>query len=70
MLNYKSGKKRINFIVETKNVDNKNSLRNEEKQKIRHAELFFNQDVKIEFRTQFSSDKIVNLIKEIMRGYE
>ena len=70
VLNYKNGKKRINFIVETKNVDNKNSLRNEEKQKIRHAELFFNQDVKIEFRTQFSSDKIVNLIKEIMQGYE
>ncbi len=70
VLNFKNGKKKLHFIVETKNVSGKNDLRAEERQKIKHAELFFNQDIKIEFRTQFNSDKIANLIKEVMQGYE
>ena len=37
----------------------------EEKQKIRHAEKFFSGTVKIEFRTQFSNNKIIDLIKSI-----
>ena len=67
VLNFENGKKKLHFIVETKNVINSNSLREEEKQKIRHAEKFFNGDVKIEFRTQFSNNKIVDLIGEIIR---
>ena len=67
VLNFENGKKKLHFIVETKNVINSNSLREEEKQKIRHAEKFFNGDVKIEFKTQFSNNKIVDLIGEIIR---
>ena len=64
VLNYKNGSKKLNFIVETKNADEE-SLRNEEKEKIKHAERFFGDGIKIEFKTQFANDKIVDLIKEI-----
>jgi type III restriction enzyme len=67
VLNFENGDKKLHFIVETKNVSSENSLREEEKQKIRHAEKFFNGNVKIEFKTQFSNNKIVDLIEEIIR---
>jgi len=71
VLNFKNGDKKLHFIVETKNVSSENSLREEEeKQKIRHAEKFFNGNVKIEFKTQFSNNKIVELIGEIIRDNE
>jgi len=70
VLNYENGKKRLHFIVETKNVNGEKSLREEEKQKIRHAEKFFNGDVKIEFKTQFGNYKILDLIREILRDSE
>lgn len=60
---FKDGEQKLNFIVETKDVNNKDGLRNEEKFKIKHAEKFFDGTVKIEFRTQFSNNKIVDLIK-------
>jgi len=66
VLNFENGKKKLHFIVETKNLSSENSLREEEKQKIRHAEKFFNGEVKIEFKTQFSNNEIVDLIGEIM----
>jgi len=66
VLNFENGKKKLHFIVETKNVDGKENLREEEKQKIKHAEIFFKGDVKIEFKTQFSNSKIVDLIKDII----
>jgi type III restriction enzyme len=65
VLKFKGGEKKLHFIVETKDVNNQDGLRDEEKFKIKHAEKFFEGKVKIEFRTQFSSDKIVDLIKEI-----
>ncbi len=68
VLNFEDGKKKLHFIVETKNVSSGNNLREEEKQKIRHAEKFFNGDVKIEFKTQFSNNKIVDLIGEIIKN--
>jgi len=64
VLNFEDGKKRLYFIVETKNTDEE-SLRDEEIQKIRHAEKFFGNTVKIKFKTQFSNSKIVSLIQEI-----
>ena len=67
VLNYKNGEKKLHFIVETKNVNNEESLREEEKQKIRHAEKFFKGDIKIEFKTQFSTNKIIDLIGEIFK---
>lgn len=65
VLNFENGDKKLHFIVETKNVQGEDSLREEEKQKIKHAEQFFNGSVKIDFKTQFSNNKIVDLIREI-----
>jgi len=65
VLKFKDGEQRLNFIVETKNVNSKDDLRDEEKFKIKHAEKFFDGKVKIEFKTQFTNNKIVDLIKEI-----
>jgi type III restriction enzyme len=65
VLKFKDGEQKLNFIVETKDVNSKDGLRDEEKFKIKHAEKFFDSKVKIEFRTQFSNNKIVDLIKEL-----
>jgi len=64
VLNYKDGNKKLYFIVETKNADEE-SLRNEETQKIKHAEKFFGDNIEIKFRKQFSNKKITNLIQEV-----
>jgi len=60
-------KLRLYFIVETKNVNGEDDLREEEKQKIKHAQIFLNDDIKIEFKTQFNTKKIVDLIGEIIK---
>ena len=65
VLKLKDGEQKLHFIVETKDVNSKDGLRDEEKFKIKHAEKFFDGKIKIEFRTQFSNNKIVDLIKEI-----
>jgi type III restriction enzyme len=65
VVNLKNGDKKLHFVVETKNYPNEGSLSEEEKKKIKHAEKFFDGEVKIEFRTQFTNNKIVDLIKEI-----
>jgi type III restriction enzyme len=57
----------LNFVVETKNVDRKDSLREEEKRKIKHAEVLFNkisEKVKVNFKTQFEDDLVYDLIKQ------
>ncbi|MEZ8120617.1 type III restriction-modification system endonuclease [Vibrio lentus] len=57
----------LNFIIETKNVEGKDTLRKEEERKIKHAKELFNQiskDVKVEFKTQFADDVIYDLIKQ------
>jgi type III restriction enzyme len=68
VLKFKDGEQKLHFIVETKDVNNTDGLRDEEKFKIKHAEKFFDGKLKIQFRTQFSNNKIVNLIKEISDG--
>lgn len=65
VLNFKSGRKKLYFIVETKNVDSSDDLRHEEIQKINHAKKLFGNTIQIEFKTQFNSNKIVDLIREI-----
>ena len=65
VLNFENGKKKLYFIVETKNLINEKGLRKEEKQKIRHAEKFFAGNIKIKFKTQFSKNKIADLIRDI-----
>ncbi len=69
VLNMKDGNKKLYFIVETKNTDEQ-SLRDEEKQKIRYAEKFFGDDVKIKFKKQFSNQKIADLVSEVWGGGE
>ena len=64
VLNFEDGKKKLYFIVETKNAD-EGSLRNEETQKIKHAEKFFGNTIQIKFKTQFNNRKITTLIQEI-----
>lgn len=64
IIHNKNGDKKLHFIVETKNTE-KESIREEEKQKIKHAEKFFDNEIKIIFKTQFKNKKIVDLIKEI-----
>ena len=65
VLKFKDGEQKLHFIVETKDVNSKDGLRDEEKYKIKHAKKFFDGKVKIEFKTQFTNNKIVDLIKEI-----
>lgn len=65
VLDFADGQKQLHFIVETKDVAGDNQLRNEEKQKIKHAEILFSGAVKVSFKTQFSNTKITELIKEV-----
>ncbi len=64
VLEFKSGEKKLYFIVETKGADEGN-LRVEESQKIKHAEKFF-ANTKVKFKTQYSGKKIEQLIEEIL----
>ena len=63
VLNFNDGEKKLYFIVETKNADEE-SLRNEEGQKIKYAEKFFEDTIKIKFETQFSNKKMIDLINK------
>lgn len=67
VLKLKDGTKKLHFIVETKDVNSNHELREEEKLKIKHAEKFFDGEVKIRFKTQFSNTKIIDLIKECLQ---
>ena len=64
VVNFENGKKKLHFVVETKNT-NEESLRPEEMKKIKHAEELFNNTIQIKFKTQFSNRKIATLIQEI-----
>jgi type III restriction enzyme len=64
VINYSSGNKKLYFVVETKNADEQD-LRKEELQKIRHAEHLFGNSFEIKFRSQFSKQKMTQLIQEI-----
>lgn len=68
VIEFENGTKKLNFIVETKNVNNEDILRNEEISKIRHAEKYFGNTFEIKFKTQFSNDKIFNMINEIIKN--
>ncbi len=66
VVKYKNGKQKLHFIVETKNYPNESGLNEEEKSKIKHAEKFFSDHIKIEFKTQLSNNKITELIKQVL----
>lgn len=65
VLNFKNGRKKLYFVVETKNADSSDDLRKEELQKIKFAKKFFGESIDIKFEPQFNNNKIVDLIKKV-----
>lgn len=65
-----NGEKILNVIVETKDVENKSTLRTIEQAKIDCAKVFFNQltidGYKVEFKTQLNNKKIRQLLDEVL----
>lgn len=53
------------FVLESKGVDSKLSLREEEQEKINHAESLF-KGLKINFKTQLKKDELEKIIKDII----
>jgi len=66
IIKHKDGKQKLYFIVETKNYPNEVELNQDEIFKIKHAESFFDGEVKIKFKTQFSNHQILDLIRDIL----
>ncbi|WP_243343318.1 type III restriction-modification system endonuclease [Anaerococcus sp. AGMB09787] len=68
----KDGKTEINFIVETKDVDKKSTLRMTEQLKIDSAKKFFEalkeEGLDVEFRKQLKNDDMVTMIKGILKN--
>ena len=66
----KDGTKELNVVIETKGVEGKSSLREEEKIRIKCAEKFFSQlqldgyDVK--FRTQINNEEMKTIVEELV----
>lgn len=64
------GKKELNIIVETKDVEGKSDLRGEEKAKINCAEVFFNQlkidGYDVHFKTQINNKEMATIISELI----
>lgn len=70
VLNGHDGKLSLNFIVETKDVDNKADLRGTEQLRIEAARRFFESisrdDISVRFMPQLKHDDIVTLIKQVI----
>ncbi len=66
----KDGKHELNFIVETKDIENESSLRYEEKLRIESARKFFEtlkiDGVNVKFEKQLKNDDIESLIRKIL----
>ncbi len=60
------------LVVESKGYNNKNDIKEEEKQKIEYAKIFFNKlqnelpNIKIDFQTRINKQKLSNLIKKVI----
>jgi type III restriction enzyme len=67
VLKNKDGEEKLYFVLEAKNVESSYELRKAEIKKIKHAEKFFKDKVKFKFETQFSNQKIMDLIYKILR---
>lgn len=65
-----TGEKELNIVVETKDVENKNSLRGTEKANLECARLFFDilskDGYTVHFRDQLNNRQIAQIINEIM----
>ncbi len=68
VVKYENGQQTLNLVVETKDTE-ATSLRDEEQQKIKHAEALFNQmqgDFKVSFQSQFKADVIKDVIQRAL----
>lgn len=65
-----NGDKELNIVVETKDVENKSTLRGIEAAKIKCAEIFFKnlsaQGYNVHFRTQLNNKKMLQIVKEVL----
>jgi len=65
-----SGEKELNLIVETKDVENKSSLRGDEAAKIECAKVFFENlsldGYKVYFRDQLNNKQMVQIVNEVV----
>lgn len=65
-----NGEKELNIVVETKDVENKSTLRGAEAAKIKCAEIFFKnlseQGYNVHFRTQLNNKKMLQIVKEVV----
>lgn len=67
-----NGDKELNIVVETKDVENKSTLRGVEAAKIKCAEIFFKnlsaQGYNVHFRTQLNRKKMLQIVKEVVNS--
>lgn len=67
-----NGEKELNIVVETKDVENKSTLRGVEAAKIKCAEIFFKnlseQGYNVHFRTQLNNKKMLQIVKEVVNA--
>ncbi len=67
-----NGDKELNIVVETKDVENKSTLRGVEAAKIKCAEIFFKnlsaQGYNVHFRTQLNNKKMLQIVKEVVNS--
>ena len=65
-----NGEKELNIVVETKDVENKSTLRGVEEAKIKCAEIFFKnlsaQGYNVHFRTQLNNKKMLQIVREVV----
>ena len=65
-----NGDKELNIVVETKDVENKSTLRGVEAAKIKCAEVFFKnlsaQGYNVHFRTQLNNKKMLQIVKDVL----
>lgn len=70
----KDGTKELNLVVETKDVEKKGDLREEEKLKIKYAEIFFKnlseEGYDVKFRAQLKNDEMKPLVSETASAAE
>ena len=67
-----NGDKELNIVVETKDVENKSTLRGMEEAKIKCAEIFFEnlsaQGYNVHFRTQLNNKKMLQIVKDVIHS--
>jgi type III restriction enzyme len=67
-----NGKKELNIVIETKQVEGKSTLRGEEAMKINCAREFFNQlsldGYQVFFKTQLNNSGVKSIIEDIVKG--